>query len=348
MTGRALRRWGLITAAVLGLGPAASGGGRVVLTRDLPDLDRWMYPFNSSAPGTRPSAPSFGALGQTELAGFTFDERDAQVLIGFDLTGAAPDDLCRYRIADATVRIAVTSKNAFIYDPSADARETYLTEAGLPGGIADLDAGRPIEMFGVGYRNGFESASFLETSPFGPGIAWRARNAFASDYAGGTPRDVSNSVVDDLDVTPFAVGMADGLAPGAAVPANTDFRFELDVENGDVDTYLREALATGKLRLAIAGMFPAESAGGGGPGTGAYPTFYMKENLFGAGRRARLSMTIEPCIAGDLDCSGVVDIDDLNVVLSDWQGGGAGDANCDGATDIDDLNLVLSNWLAGE
>lgn len=339
------RAWGVMLAAGLGFGAGVEGGA-VVITRDAPDLDRWMYPFNSSSPGTRPSAPNFGALGQTELAGFTFDERDAQVLIGFDLSAGVPVDLCRYRITAATVRIAVSTKNAFVYDPSFDGRETYLDEAELPGGVADADAGRPIEMYGVGYRNGFNAASFAESSAFGPMIAARVRSAFATDLAGGVARDVSNSVVDGLTVTPFAIGTTTGVAPGAVVPANTDFRFDLDVQNADVEAYLRGAIASGKLRLAIASMFPAESGGGGGPGTGAYPTFYMKENLFGAGRRARLSMTIEPCISGDVNCSGMVDIDDLNVVLSDWLGGGNGDANCDGVTDIDDLNLVLSNWLA--
>ncbi|MCA9281622.1 MAG: hypothetical protein H6812_08335 [Phycisphaeraceae bacterium] len=339
----------LALAGVVGMLGVAIGGvsaAPVVITRDAPDLDRWMYPFNSSSVGTRPGASCFGALGQTELAGFTFDERDAQVLVGFDLSADVPADLCRYRITQATVRIAVTTDGAFVYDPTIDARETYFGEAMLPGGVADGDAGRPIEMFGVGYRNGFDAGSFVETSSFGPMIAWRVRNAFATDYASGVPRDVSNSLADGLSVTAFAVGTTTVVSPGAVVPANTDFRFDLDLMNPDVDAYLRDAISGGKLRLAIASMFPAESGGGGGPGTGAYPTFYMKENIFGAGRRARLSLTIEPCIEGDVDCSGVVDVDDLNIVLSDWLGSGDGDANCDGITNVDDLNLVLGNWLS--
>ncbi len=337
---------GVCTAALVLAGGMAMAGSGVVITRDGPALDRWMYPFNSSSPGTRPSAPTFGALGQTELGGFTFDERDAQVLIGFDIGAGIPDDLCRYRFTQATVRIAVTTDQAFRYDPSFDGRVTYLTEAGIPGGTPDADAGRPIEMFGVGYRNGFDVGSFLETSPFAPTVASRVRSAFATDFSGGVARDVSNSVVDILNVAPFAIGMTAAVAPGALVPANTDFRFDLDLNNADVVSYLRQAVASGRLNLAIASMFPAESAGG--PGSGAYPTFYMKENLFGAGRRARLEMTIEPCIPGDLDCSGTVDVDDLNLVLGDWLGSGAGDADCDGVTDVDDLNLVLGNWLATE
>ena len=105
----------LALAGVVGMLGVAIGGvsaAPVVITRDAPDLDRWMYPFNSSSVGTRPGASCFGALGQTELAGFTFDERDAQVLVGFDLSADVPADLCRYRITQATVRIAVTTDGA--------------------------------------------------------------------------------------------------------------------------------------------------------------------------------------------------------------------------------------------
>lgn len=59
----------------------------------------------------------------------------------------------------------------------------------------------------------------------------------------------------------------------------------------------------------------------------------------------------DPCTGGcpgDLDRDGTVDVDDLNLVLSNWgtQVGqcGPGDANGDGVVNVDDLNLVLSNW----
>ena len=49
-----------------------------------------------------------------------------------------------------------------------------------------------------------------------------------------------------------------------------------------------------------------------------------------------------PC-PGDLDGSGVVDVDDLMEVLSGWFGAG-GDADGDGDTDIDDMLLVIAAW----
>lgn len=53
---------------------------------------------------------------------------------------------------------------------------------------------------------------------------------------------------------------------------------------------------------------------------------------------------IAPC-AGDLTGNTAVDIDDLNIILSNFgTAGPAGDTNGDEMVDIDDLNLVLSNF----
>lgn len=52
--------------------------------------------------------------------------------------------------------------------------------------------------------------------------------------------------------------------------------------------------------------------------------------------------------AGDANDDLIVNVDDLNAVLSLWSqavaDGGIGDFNCDGTIDVDDLNVVLSNW----
>ncbi len=53
---------------------------------------------------------------------------------------------------------------------------------------------------------------------------------------------------------------------------------------------------------------------------------------------------------GDTDGSGVVDVDDLNAILSAWNttvgiGSSADQANNDGFVDVDDLNVVLAHWL---
>jgi matrixin len=57
-------------------------------------------------------------------------------------------------------------------------------------------------------------------------------------------------------------------------------------------------------------------------------------------------------LAGDLDGSGFVGIDDLNIVLGAWNqsvppGNALADPSGDGFVGIDDLNIVLGNWNAG-
>lgn len=53
---------------------------------------------------------------------------------------------------------------------------------------------------------------------------------------------------------------------------------------------------------------------------------------------------VAPC-PGDLNGDSMVDVDDLNEVLSNWTTSGpGGDINNDLSVDVDDLNEVLSNW----
>lgn len=63
-------------------------------------------------------------------------------------------------------------------------------------------------------------------------------------------------------------------------------------------------------------------------------------------------MTHDPIAQGDLDGDGFVGIDDLNMVLANWNmpsppAGIWADYSGDGFIGIDDLNAVLANWNAG-
>jgi phospholipase/lecithinase/hemolysin len=58
-------------------------------------------------------------------------------------------------------------------------------------------------------------------------------------------------------------------------------------------------------------------------------------------------------LAGDLDLNGFVGVDDLNIVLNNWNNTVTpgnpllGDSTDDGFVGVDDLNLVLANWKNG-
>lgn len=86
------------------------------------------------------------------------------------------------------------------------------------------------------------------------------------------------------------------------------------------------------------------------PALGAY-----SEGLYGHVSTSAISLdtfTFAAAIQGDLDGNGFVGIDDLNIVLGNWNqsvppADPAADPSADGFVGIDDLNLVLGNWNSG-
>ncbi|MEQ8745783.1 C39 family peptidase [Pyruvatibacter sp.] len=73
---------------------------------------------------------------------------------------------------------------------------------------------------------------------------------------------------------------------------------------------------------------------------------FIPDTPFGTG--AKIFVQAPPACPGDADGNGVVDFDDLNLVLAHWTNfvppGQFGDVTGDGFVDFDDLNLVLANW----
>lgn len=263
-------------ALVLAAGLLAAGAVQAATFQAVED--RWMYPF-AGAGGTSNRAPSFGADSYP-----TFDNRDAQFLLEFDTSGdiAAGQGAASYVITSARLEIAVND-GSFEYDPSYDAYTTYF-------GGSDGDAGRPVELYGVGYRNGNSTTGTnLETVAFAPPGAPSAdvRNAYANDYAGGADRDVSNSIQDAFDPNPFAVG-ATSLSPGDTVPAGTVYGFDF-VLGADVVAYLQDRLNQGRVDLAVTSLHEAAF---GGPAT--YPGWATRENVSYATPKLILEVTVIP------------------------------------------------------
>lgn len=338
------RKQTIPSIAVLAAAGACTAG-LVNVQFDEPTHDRWNYPFNFT-PGARGSASTFNAINETD-----FDDRDGQMFIGFDTDGQLEAGLGEpyYVIVSAELRIA-TSDGGFVYDDTYDSIATFVDPM-------DPEAlnGRPCELFGVGYRGGFSEANYVETSPFGApaGTNYTAvRNAYATDFMNGVPDDISNHIFGEMigmgifpqrEVTPFAVGQADGVAVGATVPFDTDFIFTLDLGNPDVDLYLRKAANSGKLRFMLSSAHAAVMQGG------EFVNWYTKDNFFGDGFAARLSMTVmtlDP-IDGDINLDGIVDAADLGLLIGNFGTmNETGDINGDGVVDAADLGLLIGNFGA--
>jgi hypothetical protein len=115
----------------------------------------------------------------------------------------------------------------------------------------------------------------------------RKRNAFAMDFdTFGSPRDVSNNVDENFEVTPWAIADSPGyidldgnyvespITPSSLVPEGRVFRFRVDLTNPHVVSYLQDSLNAGRLHLMVSSLF------GTTQGSSDIPRFYTKDNGF--------------------------------------------------------------------
>lgn len=314
-------------------------------------LDRWMYPFNGT-PGIRLSASTFGS---PRLDGF--DDYDAQFIVGFDTSADIPAGLdpSAYRIVSITVYTSVSNHEQFRFDPTYDAHNTYDSqEGGYPDLVPDADLGRPITLWGLGYRDGFTMTSWTETSPFGfnPVVppAQGARTAFIATFdAAGNPTDVSNQLKEGVDRTPLAIGQTDAAAPGELVPADATFSFEVNLCDPGVRAYLRQSLAAGQLRFGVASLSPADGSPSGGSGDVTYPVWYTRENPIA--QIFDLAPLIEAVVrvgnAGDYNGDGLRNFFDVSAFISDFNAGSpAADMNSDCALNFFDVSAFIAEFNA--
>jgi hypothetical protein len=279
-------------AAILVQGPEARAAAFEILQ---PAGDKYMYPFitDPTFGGDRDYASTFGAYGSIDDPDFNFDDRDAQFFLDFDTRSivAPGQGAANYQISQLVVTVVVQNHNAFFYDPTPDALSTYT------GGSVDSDTGRPIELYGVGYRSGWSLDTFRENSPFqtqpsssalSPQGDWnRKRNAFAMDFnSSGLARDVSNNVEENFETNPWAVADSPGLVEldgsytesplqaGSLVPEGRVFRFIINVSNLSIRQYLQAGLNAGRIHLMVSSLM------GTSQGSTDISRFYTKESIF--------------------------------------------------------------------
>jgi len=320
-------------------------------TQNSPTLDRWVYPF-AGTPGTETTCPTYGAILITG-----FDDRDAQMLLGWDTGLAIPAGLSpeRYDIRRVRVTAWIAIGDKFYYDNTRDL-VTSLYATNDPQYTPDPDLGRPVELFAVGYRNGETSATFGEYSAFSPfppfPLQEGVRSAFAAVYdESGVATDLSRQVELRFDATPMAYGIADGVTPGTKPPAGTAMTFDVNLNAPGARAYLQSCLADGRMRLMLSSLQPA--SGGPGGGSGDYPVFYTKENVTAtlSGWTPRLEIEVAVAPDTDLNQDGNVDQGDVSYLVDVVAGGENTtgidpDLNQDGNVDQGDIDTLV-NLVAG-
>lgn len=205
----------------------------------------------------------------------------AQVIIKFDTVAAGiPMGLgpANYNPTKVVLTTRIADSFELFYDPTEDAHTTYGA-----GNATDSDTGRPFEVYGTGFRNGFTAASYMETSAFGTGTPFQ-RSAYALGYSPvGVARDVTNNVTQDFNPYPWAIGQItyrpseeadrEPLEAGASVPIYSYVTFELNLALPGVAEYVRQSFNQGYLWLTLSSLHASEMFG-----TTGYPGYYNKEN----------------------------------------------------------------------
>lgn len=253
-----------------------------------PTYDRWMY-FMNLGGGARAEASTFRTVDPR------FDERDAQAYFAFVLTNEIPAGLGaeNYQILSCRFEATVNSgsPNDPIYDPTLDEWTSYL-DSGDPLFTADEDDGRPMELYGAGWRDGYTPWTFGETGSYTTNdVNWGdpdikgQRAVYPITIQDGQAIDVSNNIDPDgtgtngFTAIPFAIGTAD-LAPSDSIPAYTTLTFDLNTEDAGVQSYLAQALNEGILPLIISTLHLTAQPGEDFDFTlDSYPNWVQKENL---------------------------------------------------------------------
>lgn len=296
--------------ALLGLGCATSAAvGQSFGTNALPAVvERGTYGNYLSC-----GYPAFAIFAYLDDASGT-DSRMAQFFVGWDTANAVPTNQAatRYLIRACRATVVIAAAEQVIYDPTHDAVPTYFA-TNNPAHTADLDAGRPIELFGVGFRNGYYlTTNFLQCSPTGPGSTGSNHVYAISWTTNGQPRDVGNNVgktnvlYPPFETWPFAVAQTTAVTPGQSLSAGDELTFDLNLADPFVVGYLRQALKKGRLDLLVSSLHQVSGQFGAEP----YPSFATRFN----------QGLLDPPTTLQLDVTVVRDLDTDNDGLpDDWE-----------------------------
>ena len=250
---------------------------------DAPDRDRWNYPYNAT-PGTRARASMFRSI-DDEVGIYRY----GGYIVSFDTSAAVPTGLepSAYLVTSVSVQLMTSDNFKVPYDSSYDPAQTYLPETD-DRRVPDTDSGRPINLFGAGFRNGFDLTTWEETT------VYRSKDSeLTTVYPmvlndSGEVVDVTLAVDYDQpsDPAPLATGALDGIEPGELIPFNAWMNFDLALSNPGTLAYVQQGLSQGRIVLY------ATSLNGGSSTDRTYPEFHTSDSLLGEAPRLRIQVVL--------------------------------------------------------
>ena len=248
---------------------------------NLASEDRWTYPRNST-PGKRNLAPVFGFVsgeGDARVA-----QRYGQMIVAFDTISKVPLGLhySQYKIKSATVKATVALDEQFLYDGTPDDYSKY-------NGVDDTVS--PVELFGTGFRNGFDSSTWNEASPLSAANDDGSNNAYSLGFSDGQATDVDYyQFASPHNASPFAIGKIDGVSQDELVPEDSEFEFSINVDDANIQRYIAESLSKGKVFFTLSQILYAKTQNGGK----GYPDLYTKDHILGESPALKLEFEIVP------------------------------------------------------
>lgn len=365
---RNLQRAGeVLTCSLIILAVAIAQATGAVTTWNQPNLDTWLHQAGNVPSKAEPSTFTNYEPG----AGFS-QARSGTMVLGFNTSSSIPAVApSRYQInsINFTAMLIDTEIPQFIYDPTPD------TLASIAGGTDD--PGKPMELFGIGFGNGYQRLGFgaasatewRESSPLWPSVQnlQKTFNIYPlGDDGSGTLGNIFNSpggegvyqynevedeyelvevVKQPWDVTPWATGTVNGVAPGGIIPGLTNVNFDVNLNLPGVRQYFQQTLSQGYIGVFLSSLHDVSGFHTGGGGD-VFPAFYAREGFaVTIGFADAATLTVDYTILaesppGDYDHNGTVEPADYAV----WRGsfgasvapGSGADGNGNGIVDSGD------------
>ena len=319
---------------------APAGAQTINYFNTLPEIQMYSYPSSTSnGPGSvRDRGATFGHYSATQGGQTVYvsgdgptPSRRGSILLAVDTSDSIPIvEPTRYQINSVKVTLellgsVIYPEFGFLlpYDNTFDSSEALTT-----GG--DLDAGHPVEMYGIGFQGELQRFGFTAEQTgseyFRLGdVRWQGSDPYRYFAVDSEGRDVENSVYGGYSATelvgnhteqftpaPFAIGKAyDGatgieFAPGELLETGDIFKFEANLSDPGVVEYIKRSLSEGQLGFGASALHPTETR----EGVAAYPDFYLDDldigpNQDGEGPTFEINLTILPEKApGDFNSDG--------------------------------------------